>query len=145
MRQLKKFTWIMQKPTRLLWLALVLMAACSAGEIKPVPIEDGDMCSSCKMAISEKQFAAEIITEDDAVLKFDDLACLLRYRQGQGDKLKAAAIFVTDYETRQWLKAEDAFFSRSDTVKTPMGGGILAFGDRSKAGSEVLKFVDLKH
>lgn len=145
MRRSKKYIWIMLRPTKLLWLALVLLAACSAGEIKPVPIEDGDMCSSCKMAISEKQFAAEIITEDEQVLKFDDIACLLRYQKAQGDKLKAAAIFVTDYETRQWLRAEDAFFSRSETVKTPMGGGILAFGDRSKAGSEVLKFADLKH
>ena len=135
----------MLRPTKLLWLALVLLVACSAGELKPVPIEDGDMCSSCKMASSEKQFAAEIITEDEAVLKFDDIACLLRYQKAQGDKLKAAAIFVTDYETRQWLRAENAFFSRSDSVKTPMGGGILAFGDRAKAGNEALKFADLKH
>jgi len=135
----------MLRPTKLLWLALVLLVACSAGELKPVPIEDGDMCSSCKMAISEKQFAAEIITEDEAVLKFDDIACLLRYQKAQGDKLKAAAIFVTDYETRQWIRAENAFFSRSDAVKTPMGGGILAFGDGAKAGNEALKFADLKH
>jgi len=118
---------------------LFLLAACAAGEFTPVPIEEGDMCSFCRMAISEKQFAAEIIT-DDATLKFDDVGCMLRYRQAAADKLDRAAIFVTDLDSRGWLKAEGAFFVRSKTIKTPMGSGIVAFGDRSKAGSDAVTF-----
>jgi nitrous oxide reductase accessory protein NosL len=129
----------MRKPLRTGLLLLFLVAACASGEFAPVPIEEGDMCSFCRMAISEKQFAAEIIT-DDATLKFDDVGCMLRYRQAAADKLDRAAIFVTDNVSREWLKAESAFFVRSKTIKTPMGSGIVAFGDRSRAGSDAATF-----
>lgn len=134
----------MQRVPRILSFFLVLLVACASGEIKPVPIESSDMCSFCRMAISEKQFAAEIIAADETVLKFDDVGCMLRYRDGSGGKLKAAAIFVTDYDTRQWLKAEDAFFTRSKSVKTPMGSGLIAYADRSKAGADASSFSGLK-
>jgi copper chaperone NosL len=115
---------------------LIFLAACNSGEIQPVTVESGDMCSFCKMAISEKQFAAEIIAEDEKVLKFDDLGCLLRYRQMAGNQLKPAATFVTDYNLRQWIKAQNAFFVHSKSVKTPMNGGILAFADKAEAERE---------
>jgi copper chaperone NosL len=130
----------MRKLLRLFLILPVFLAACAAGEIKPEPIEAGDMCSFCKMAISEKRFAAEIITDDERVLKFDDIGCLLRYRQQAGSGLKSAAVYVTDYDSREWLKADAAFFVKSKTIKTPMGSGITAFADRSKAGSESLRF-----
>jgi copper chaperone NosL len=130
----------MRKLLRLFLILPIFLAACAAVEIKPEPISDGDMCSFCKMAISEKRFAAEIITEDEEVLKFDDIGCLLRYRQRAGNGLKSAAVYVTDYDSREWLKADDAFFVKSKTIKTPMGSGITAFADQSKAGSESLKF-----
>lgn len=130
----------MRKRLKIFIFLTVFLAACTSGEIKPVPIEVGDMCSFCKMAISEKQFAAEIIAEDEQVLKFDDIGCLLRHRQAAGNQLKPAAIFVTDHDSRQWLKAEDAFFVKSKTFKTPMGSGIVAFADNAKAGNEGLRF-----
>jgi len=134
----------MPKAFKAVGLLILFMFACSAGEIKPVAIEDGDMCSFCKMAISQKQFAAEIITEDERVLKFDDIGCMVHLRQNAGPDLKASAIFVTDHETRQWLTAEKAYFSRSSTIKTPMGSGILAFADKDRAGSDAVRFTDLK-
>lgn len=131
----------MRSALRILPLIFVFLFACSAGgDIKPVPIEDHDACSFCRMAISEKQFAAEIITTDETVLKFDDIGCMLRYREASGDKLKPAAIFVNDYDSKEWLKAPKAFFVRSTTIKTPMGSGIIAFGEKSKAGADAVTF-----
>ena len=130
----------MRKLLKLFLILPIVLAACASGEIKPVPIEAGDMCSFCKMAISEKRFAAEIITDDERVLKFDDVGCLLRYRQQAGNGLKSAAVYVTDYDSREWLKADDAFFVKSGTIKTPMGSSLIAYGDKSKAGSECLRF-----
>jgi copper chaperone NosL len=122
-----------------LWLFLFL-AACGSGTVKPVDIEANDMCSFCKMAISEKQFAAEIIDQDDNALKFDDIGCMLRYRQAQGDKLKPAAVFVADVETRQWVSADKAFYVRSTTMKTPMASGIVAYSSSAKAGPSAVRF-----
>jgi len=123
--------------------AIILMSACSIGELQPVPIEAHDMCSFCKMAISEKRFAAEIITEDDQVLKFDDIGCMLRHRVAAGERLKREAIFVMDFESDRWLKADHAWFERSK-IKTPMGSGIVAYADPSKDNNQRIRFDDLR-
>ena len=106
------------------------------------------MCAYCRMAISQKQFAAEALDPDREPLKFDDIGCMLRYRARA--EQKPAAVFVVDYETRQWIAADNASFVRGSRIATPMGGGILAFGDRSRAeaaarelGGEVLPFARL--
>lgn len=126
-----------------LLVIIVILTACSSGEIQPVDIEANDMCSFCRMAISEKQFAAEIIEENEAVHKFDDIGCMLRYRKASGDSLKVAATFVTDHETRKWIPAENAFFTRSESVRTPMGSGIIAYTNDQSAGPNALRFDDL--
>jgi len=117
----------------ILFFLTVFLAACSSGEIGPVPIESGDMCSFCRMAISEKKFAAEMIMDDESVLKFDDIGCMLRYRKAPANKSNAVATFVMDHASQQWINVENAYFIQSPTLKTPMGGGIAAFEDRANA------------
>lgn len=134
----------MRKPTRFFFLSFLLtLAACSAN-LSPVDIEDGDICSFCKMAISERQYAAEIITEEEAVLKFDDIGCMLKFQKKNSENSqKAAVIYVADSRTKAWLKADDAFFARSGSVKTPMGSGIVAFSTAESAGPDALRFSQL--
>jgi copper chaperone NosL len=84
------------------------------------------------MAISQKQFSAQLIDADaDKVYKFDDVACMLRFLKQR--EMKPAAVFVADYETREWMKWSSALFVRTDKVQTPMGGGLLAFADAARA------------
>jgi copper chaperone NosL len=100
------------------------------------------------MAISQKQFAAQIFDEHEQVHKFDDIACMLRFLKGRSGK--PAALFVADYETRQWMNGSGAFFVRTDKVDTPMQGGLLAFSERARAdraahnfGSVAVKAADI--
>ena len=134
----------MRKVSRTLLVFAVLLAACAGGAIKPVAIEASDMCSFCRMAISEKRYAAEIIDQEENVMKFDDIGCMLRYREAAKTTLKPAAVFVTDFETREWLPADKAFFARPANVKTPMGSGIVAFMSKEKAGAEAVAFDRLE-
>ncbi|HET8549242.1 MAG TPA: nitrous oxide reductase accessory protein NosL [Bryobacteraceae bacterium] len=101
------------------------------------------------MAISQKQFAAEIVDASRSAQKFDDIGCMLRYRRVQTGT--PAATFVVDYRTRQWLNAESAHFIHSDKLQTPMGGGFAAFGNQRDAeaaardfNSRVLRFPELQ-
>ncbi|MBE7515569.1 MAG: nitrous oxide reductase accessory protein NosL [Chloracidobacterium sp.] len=133
-----------------LLLPALIFSACGTAEIVPVAIEDHDMCSFCRMAISEKEFAAEIIATDEKVYKFDDVGCMLKFAKNEGDALKPAAIFVTDFDSRQWIKAHDAFFVKTGSIKTPMSGGLIPFADKAKAdafaassGSTVMRFNGL--
>jgi copper chaperone NosL len=126
----------------LFFLILVALVSCTRS-LAPVSIEEGDMCSFCRMAISEKRFAAEIIMTDESVLKFDDIGCMLRYQKAKGS-VETAAVYVADSETKQWLMASDAYFVQSTTVKTPMGSGIVAFASGDSAGAGAMRFSELQ-
>ena len=121
--------------TILLQLAFL---GCSTSEIKPVDIYPEDMCSQCRMAISDQSFAAEIITEAEEVYKFDDIGCMEKFKEKSGE-LKVAALFVKDYETKKWIP-----FARSTivqtSIKTPMSSGKVAFADSAKAKEFLEKF-----
>ena len=123
----------------LLFLFIILpFFACGPSEIKPVDIYPEDMCSQCRMAISDQSFAAEIITENEEVFKFDEIGCMEKFKAKSGE-LKMAALFVKDYETKKWIS-----FARSTIVqtglKTPMSSGKVAFADSSTAKEFLEKF-----
>lgn len=122
----------------LMVLLLGVFSACGSSEIKPVDIYPEDMCNQCRMAISDQSFAAEIITKTEEVYKFDDIGCMEKF-QAKAGELKVAALFVKEYETKNWLP-----FARSTIVptglKTPMGSGKAAFADSNKAREYLTKF-----
>ncbi len=120
-------------------LFLFLIASCLNTEIKPVEIAPEDVCTHCKMAISEKQFAAEFITPDGDAFKFDDIGCLLDYLK-EKQETKAATYFFVDYETKKWVQGSAATFAKSDEITSPMSGGIIAFQDKAKAAAAATKY-----
>ncbi|HYE74113.1 MAG TPA: nitrous oxide reductase accessory protein NosL [Blastocatellia bacterium] len=117
---------------------LVFFIACAAAEIKPVDIHPEDVCYHCKMAISEKQFASEFVTPDGEARKFDDLGCMLEFVKSKNPQ--NVTFFVNDFNTKQWLKADRAFFVKSSEIDTPMSGGIIAFGDQAQAKAAAARF-----
>lgn len=111
--------------------AAFLAAGCGASKIEPVEIYPEDNCAQCRMAISEHQFASEIIDRDGEVYKFDDLACMLKFRSKHSD-LKVNVIFLKDYETREWIPYESATIVET-SIETPMGSGKVAFANAERA------------
>jgi len=120
--------------------ALVGFAGCQNSTIEPVAIEANEMCSFCRMSISEPRYAAELIDRDGEVSKFDDIGCMANFRNQKKNVDSIRAIFVMDFERREWLKAEDAFYVRSSEFKTPMNGGIVAFRDETSARAAATKY-----
>ena len=112
---------------------LVAFAGCQNKTIEPVTIEASDMCAFCRMSISEKRYAAELIDQEGEAFKFDDIGCMANFRKQRKNDDAIRATFVMDFERREWLKAEDAFYVRSSEFKTPMSGGIVAFKDEANA------------
>jgi copper chaperone NosL len=92
------------------------------------------------MAISQKQFAAEIISTNDNVFKFDDIGCMLNYIEKHQMKGKIAASYVMDFEKGNWILAEQASFVATNEIQTPMGGGYLAFHNDEEARSASNRF-----
>ncbi len=113
----------------LLLLPFVLQS-CSAG---PEPIVAGkDHCDFCKMTITEPRYAAELVTKKGRVYKFDDIQCLLQYHAaGSVSAADIQGFYLSDYTgTHALLKAEDSFLFRSEELRTPMNGQVIAFGHR---------------
>lgn len=135
--------------TGLLAFWVVWLSACQTAEIKPLDIVTGDTCVRCKAPITEKRFAAEFVTKDRFVRKFDDISCMVQHATKVG-KSNIAAYYVADFPSQKWLKAEEAHFVQSDQISTPKNSGILAFKDEAQARTlasqyqaKLLSFSDL--
>jgi len=133
-------------------LICLLLIATGCGNRLPWPaeIDTSDMCAQCKMAISEKRYAAEMTDREGNVIKFDNIDCMVRYAAAHGLKDKAAAWFVMDSDGKEWLDAHQAFLVKSTSIPGPMGSGVLAVRDSAAAddlahrfSGQVLRFEDL--
>lgn len=116
-------------------LAVLLLTACQSKPRGPVPIERDDACASCRMAISERRYAAELIDQDGNIYKFDDIVCMLRFAHAHGFEPSKASFYVTDYATgKDWLDARHAHFLWLRTsVSSPMASGLVAVVDANDA------------
>ncbi len=113
----------------LAWLAF----GCQKEPIKPVDLIADDLCAYCKGVIVEKQYAAEFITKDGFVRKFDDISCMVQHAKTKVKPQNIEAYFIVDFPSQKWVPAQEAKFVKSDKFKTPKDGGILAFQDPAKA------------
>jgi copper chaperone NosL len=121
-------------------LGLLLLIGCASNSLEPVALAPEDMCDYCRMIISEKRYAAEFIDSEGQAFKFDDIGCMANFIRSKRTTTKVVARFVMDFDSRQWIRAEDAYYVRSPEVTTPMNGGIIAFNDESKAQEAVGKY-----
>jgi len=141
----------MPKWTNLVLIAVaLLLAACQEPPVKPVDIREQDVCARCKMPIADVRYAAELIDKAGAPHKFDEIGCMVNYIKLKHPSRDFRGTFVMDYDQKQWLKSDEAFFVRSEQIRTPMSGGIVAFREKGRADAvasqfqaQVLKFDDL--
>lgn len=121
-------------------VAMLIVLACRHRPAEPVSIGANDMCSFCRMSISEKRYAAELIDDDWHAFKFDDIGCMANFIKQKRNNVPIQATFVMDFDRREWLKAENAFYVQSSELKTPMNGGIVAFNDQASADAAIAKY-----
>jgi len=100
---------------------------------------DRDMCERCKMAISERKFAFEVINpKTGKAYKFDDIGCGILWLDEEKIPWKDKAIlWVTDAKNGKWLDARKAYYT--DDSITPMAYGFAAFSNDTKPKGKELK------
>ena len=112
-------------------LAAVLVAgiACTRGPAQPAAVDTrNDTCASCRMAVSDVRFAAQLVAPGEEPRFFDDVGCLRDYLR-RGPALRSGAVaFVADHRTREWHRAASAVFTRKDALETPMASHLIAHG-----------------
>ncbi len=135
----------------LIALLAMLLVSCQPRPSLDAPPEiryGEDVCDLCHMIINEARFAAAYVTLQGEARRFDDIGDLVAYHAAHAEEV--AVFWVHDYDTEEWLRAEQAVFVVSDAFHTPMGHGIVAVADAARAqelaasvGGQVLAFSDL--
>ena len=121
-------------------LVLTLFVGCQTNTTEPVALAPEDLCAYCRMAISEKRYAAQLLDSEGRAYKFDDIGCMGNFVNRNERDLRATAYFVMDFDERIWIKAEEAYYVRSSELTTPMNGGIVAFQTQAKAQQAAEKY-----
>ena len=135
----------------LIGLAAVLVLGCWRSETQgPPPVRYGqDECIHCGMIITDERHAAALRAVVDGQtrdLLFDDIGDMIDYER-DNPSVKSVVRYVHDFQTRQWIDVAQAKFVRDEKVHTPMGSGILAFADETKArahGAQILAWTALQ-
>lgn len=134
----------------LLALLALLLTSCGdrSGAIQPPTIQYGRDLSEHGMIISDERFAAAALPASGDPVLFDDTGELLKYRQAHPQSFRA--LFVHDYQSKQWLPAEQSWYLLSARLTSPMGWGLAAFTTEAAArdyqgrfGGEVLRWPEL--
>ena len=117
-----------------LFVLVLSVIGCSSG---PEPIDYGkDVCSHCKMGISDSKYGAELVTGKGKVFKFDSAECMIDFLNEDKDKLNDsnALFLVTDLAAPgELIDAKTAFFLHDREYQSPMGGNLAAFKTRMMA------------
>lgn len=117
-------------------LLLCVAAGCDRGPIEPKELVlNEEACSHCRMAVSQRPFAAQAVSRSGRAHFFDDIGCLVRWKPVRDE----TALFVVDYETGEWLDATKAHYVRAEHLDTPMSSGLVAFGTKERAAAAAAK------
>lgn len=116
-------------------LAAMLLFVITGCSQSPQPIKLGtDNCSHCRMTITDAKYGAEIVTRKGKVYKFDDTPCVLAYLKNSiGEKEVSGVYFVSFDGKHDLIKAETAFYFKSEELRTPMGGKTAACSSKDSA------------
>ena len=105
---------------------VLTMSACASGLPQPVAIDLGrDVCAHCRMVISSRATAAQIVSPGEEPRLFDDIGCLRSDIAGTPPPA-GSLIVVADHVTGDWLVLEDAVLTEVPQLQTPMGSGLIA-------------------
>jgi len=87
------------------------------------------------MMVSDVRVAAQIVAPGEEPLFFDDIGCLRDYLASTSAAADAV-VYVADHRTGAWVDATQAVFTRSATIETPMGSGIIAHADAASRDAD---------
>ena len=118
--------------------ALLLTAACGASAEGPPAIDvDRTACSHCGMLVSEPLYAAAYQVPGADARVFDDIGCLLDALRLGADAPRSGQAGIRfwfhDAGDGAWIDGASAVFVSSAEIRTPMGGGFIAFRDAAAA------------
>ena len=114
----------------LLLLGLGLLLGCTSGPPGPVALDTkNEQCAFCRMAVSDARFAAQLVAPGEEAKFFDDIGCFADYLAQKKPLPKGALGYVADHQTKAWVRAEQALYTKVPALETPMASHIVAHSE----------------
>ena len=112
---------------------LIFIASCS---VEPVPIKYGnDICSFCRMIITNSRYGTEILTKKGKNYKFDSIECLVQFiDEGEIHEENIHSLLITDFVSpEKFTDAKSSSYLVSHNLPSPMGANLTGFQKKSDA------------
>ncbi|MEK6481350.1 nitrous oxide reductase accessory protein NosL [Catalinimonas sp. 4WD22] len=115
---------------------LALVVFFSGCSVEPQPISYGEeQCQYCQMTIVDQRYGSELVSDKGKVFKFDAIECMVNfYKTEQIEQEEIAHHLVTGFtEPGVLIKAEEAYYLKTDQMPSPMGLNMTAFRNKEIA------------
>lgn len=112
----------------LLLVSLLVSVGCgTSGPPPPATLDKGnESCGYCRMTVSDRRFAGQIVAPGEQPLFFDDIGCLGNHVKSATGLPRGAIAYVADHQTEAWVTAKEATYTRVERIATPMGSHLIA-------------------
>lgn len=103
-------------------------------EPTPQPINLGsDQCVYCRMLITDQEFGSQILNTQGRSFKFDSVECMAAFDLTDKSE-NIHSKWVPEFLARDnWLRAEEAYYLHSETLRSPMGLYLTSYSSREDA------------
>ncbi|TGN03375.1 nitrous oxide reductase accessory protein NosL [Leptospira dzoumogneensis] len=116
-------------------IILLLLGSISVFCSKREPIlpEFGrELCAHCSMAIVDKRFHVQLLTEKGRRYYFDSIECSHSFEKSA--RYSSGSVWFADFENPGQMIPEDmAVLIKSSELRSPMGEGLAAFSSMGRA------------
>lgn len=133
--------------TRAVLLVATLGSACAASEPRAL-LQGVDECAHCHMLYADPRYAAALVTTGGRTIPFDDLGCLAAFLETGGIPVQqVASLWAADFEHPEGLiRLDEAVLVQHDTLRTPMGYGVIALRPESNglSGGRILDWSEVR-
>lgn len=99
----------------------LLAAACSRTVAAAEPVWGKEPCANCRMLVSDKRYAAQVVDATGEHRFFDDIGCMVIWMDAQKSEAPA---WVREAASGAWLDARTAHYVQG--ARTPMDFGFEA-------------------
>ena len=131
-----------------------MVISCQKGDSPKEISYKVEICDFCQMKIANPPFVSQGVNSYGKYFFFDSIECAIAY---EIEKENLEKIWVADYlNPQKWLllkgegKEEKAYVLYSPSIRSPMGGGLVATSKESveklktKFSGEILSYGELK-